>query len=418
MRGTELRFLALVVLFLGVVLVPQAQAQIDPYERELIQIGYNQPVEGRGPIAGYGFFYYNQPGWLSTNLTLRLAVAPVYLDSELGISHVLGENTDIGLGLAGGGFADGYSEIRHGKLIQGESFVGHSAEASLSLYHRFNPLPEGHEPTSIGEIPLQGLVRISPHYSVFGRDNDTLPDFKLPEDRVALHVRTGLRWGGREPVILPDRAFELSAWYDGQFRTDASDYGLNGERVSQNQTHLFWGRALVALGITNSPHHLELSVTAGTSIRADRLSAYRLGGALPLMGEFPLSVPGYYFQEFSASKFALVSGTYWLALTPSHRWELLVNGATAGMDYLPGLKGNRNWVSGLGGGIGYHSVSGAWHVIAAYEYGFDAERSSGYGANNITLLLQIDLERSPRAQQFWHDFRPSLLRGLDGILRR
>ena len=95
--------------------------------------------KGHAPLAGYAFFYHNQPGFLRTNLTLRLAIAPTYLDSELGISHLLGENTDLGIGLAGGGFADSYREIRKGTFLPKESFTGHSGEFSLSAYHLFNP---------------------------------------------------------------------------------------------------------------------------------------------------------------------------------------------------------------------------------------------------------------------------------------
>src|SRR5262245_20046760 len=86
-------------------------AQIDPVRRELIQLGYTQPLQGRGPLAAYGFYYLNKPQFLHrTNLTLRLAVAPVYLDSELGVARVLSPSTDVGFGIAGGGFADSYSE--------------------------------------------------------------------------------------------------------------------------------------------------------------------------------------------------------------------------------------------------------------------------------------------------------------------
>ncbi|HEX9046334.1 MAG TPA: hypothetical protein VF988_04850, partial [Verrucomicrobiae bacterium] len=98
-----------------------ALAQIDPVKRDLIQVGYNQPAEGRSPIAGYAFYYHNQPDFYRTNLTLRLAVAPTYAESELGIAHALGPNTDLAIGAAGGGFADSYNEIRNGKWIEGES---------------------------------------------------------------------------------------------------------------------------------------------------------------------------------------------------------------------------------------------------------------------------------------------------------
>src|SRR5579863_468854 len=114
-------------------------AQIDPIKRDLFQFGYNQPTEGREPLAGYAFYYHNDPGFLETNLTLRLAVAPTYMDSELGFSHLLGPNTDLGIGVAGGGFADSYNEIRGGQWMQGESFDGFGGELSASVYHLFNP---------------------------------------------------------------------------------------------------------------------------------------------------------------------------------------------------------------------------------------------------------------------------------------
>src|SRR5260221_9586636 len=99
----------------------QANAQIDPERRRLLQVGYNQALEGRGPIAGYGFYYYNEPNFHQTNLTLRAAIAPVYLDAELGFNHLLGPNTDFAIGLAGGGFAKSYSEIRQGSYLREES---------------------------------------------------------------------------------------------------------------------------------------------------------------------------------------------------------------------------------------------------------------------------------------------------------
>ncbi len=393
-------------------------SQIDPDRRELIQIGYNQPLQGRGPLAAYAFFYDNIPHWQSTNLTLRLAIAPVYVDSELGISNALGEGTDLGIGVSGGAFADNYSEIRHGDLKQAESFIGDSADVSFSIYHKFNPLPSGTTPTSLGEVPLQALFRIAPHYSIYGRDNNTASDFQLPDDRLALHLRSGLRWGGREPLLMPDRAVELSIWYDGQFRSDTQPYGFNNDRDVRAQTHLFWGRALVAFGETNSPHHFETSLTTGISLHADRLSAYRVGGYLPLVSEFPLEVPGYYFQEFSAERFALLSGVYTWGFGSSRQWELVVNGAVADLGYLPQLRGTDNWITGLGGGIGYHSPSGLWHLLAIYSYGFEAQRSAGQGASSIAILVQIDLERSPGMQRAWKSLNGNLLKGIDGILSR
>jgi hypothetical protein len=359
-------------------------AQIDPVPRDLIQFGYNQPMQGRAPIQAYAFYYHNDPDFLShTNLTLRLAVAPTYLDSELGIAHALSPDTDVGIGVAGGGFADNYYEIRNGKWIEGESFDGDSAELSGSIYHLFNP----------GQlIPLNLVVRGAAHYSVYSRD-DTAANFQLPEDGADFVFRTGLRWGGIEPTLYPDLAMELSVWYEGQFRTDSGSYGFNGDREVEPATHLFWGSAALSYTFPQTKQNLFVRAIAGTSVDADRLSAYRLGGFLPLVAEYPLSLPGYFYEEFSARSFALINASYLVPIAPDERWNLEFNGATAGIDYLPGTGQAGNWVSGVGAGILYRSPSDKFKCIVSYAYGIDAVRDTGRGASSINVLIQVDLGR-------------------------
>ena len=366
-----------------------ALAQIDSDPRQLLQLGYNQPLEGRGPISGYAFYYLNKPQFLRTNLTLRLAVAPVYLDSELGISEALGPNTDLGIGVAGGGFADSYSEVRGGKYIKEESFRGHGSEVSLNVYHRFNPA---------SRIPLYAVLHNHLHWSIYERESSTSPAFALPEDRTTFNTRAGLRWGGQEPVILPDLAMELSAWYEGRFRTCADTYGFAGDRQVESSGHFFWGRALLVYTFPEWKHTFSLNLTTGASLNADRFSAYRLGAILPLSSEFPLNLPGYYFQEISARQFALLSGYYSLPLDSQRRWSLTAMANTAAVDYLPSQRQAGDWLSGIGGGLSYRSPSGEWHVLAGYAYGIDALRTHGRGANSIGILCQVDLGVRQRAK--------------------
>ncbi|MDR3409502.1 MAG: hypothetical protein P4L87_00905 [Formivibrio sp.] len=358
-------------------------AQIDPIKRDLIQFGYNQPTEGREPIAAYAFYYHNDPGFLRTNITLRLAVAPTYVDSELGFAHALGPETDLGIGVAGGGFADSYNEIRGGKWLQEESFDGHGGELSGSLYHLFNP----------GQlIPLNLVVRGAAHYSVYAR-SDTAGNFQLPDDGADFSFRTGLRFGGIEPTLYPDLAMELALWYEGQFRTDSGSYGFAGDRRVEAAAHLFWGSAALSYTWPESKQNLFVRAVAGTSVDADRLSAYRLGGYLPLVAEYPLSIPGYYFQEFSARQFALINASYVVPIAPDQRWSLVFNGATAGIEYLPGTGQAGNWVNGVGGGIIYRSPSDKFKCIVSYAYGIDAIRTAGRGGSSINFLIQVDLGR-------------------------
>jgi len=375
-----------------------ARAQIDPERRRLFQLGYNQPLQGRGPLSGYAFYYYNEPGFTETNLTLRLAIAPVYVDSELGIRHALSPNTDLAIGVAGGGFADSYSEIRRGKYLREESFTGHGGEAGVSIYHRFNP---------DGGIPLNGILRGFVHYTTYQRDDVTAPGFDL-------------RWGGREPIMLPSLAMELSAWYEGQYRTESGPFGFNGDRDLKEHSHLFWGRALFAYTLPELKHNFSVSLTAGTSLHADRFSAYRLGGALPLVSEFPLTLPGYYFQELSADRFVLLSGQYALPLDRSKQWGLMISAATAAIDYLPGLDqpGRRN--SGVGAGIVFRSKSQAWHLVLGYAYGIDAIRDGERGAHSVGILVQYDLEADRRGKKpFWDPWlNPNRWRGFDWLFGR
>jgi hypothetical protein len=382
-------------------------AQIDPEKRRLIQLGYNQPIEGRGPIAAYGFFYYNQPNFFHTNLTLRAAVAPIYLDSELGFTELLGPRTDLGVGLAGGGFADSYAEVREGVYRRKESFTGHSGEISSSVYHRFNPKQI---------VPLFGIVRLAVHRSFYQDDSKTASDFKVPDDHTTFLVRTGLRLGGREPTMTAPLAMEVSAWYEGQFRSDADRYGYDGDRVVEASSHLFWTRAMARYTFDESKQLAELGVTAGTTLNADRFNAYRLGAMLPFVSEFPLNIPGYYFQELSARQFVLLNGQYTFPFEPRKCWYATMFAATGFVDYLAGLRQPGHWHSGVGGGITYRSPAGSWFVTLIYAYGIDAIRDHDRGANQIGILFQYDFEA--KAKWFSPGVSPFRSRGAERLFRQ
>ncbi len=381
-----------------------ASAQIDPIKRDLIQFGYNQAFEGHQPLAAYAFYYHNQPDFVRTNLTLRLAVAPVYLDSELGFVSALGPNTDVGIGLAGGGFSDSYNEIRGGEFMPGESFDGNGMEVSASIYHLFNPGDE---------IPLNFVLRGTAHYTVYNPNDDTAANFSLPGDHGDFNVRTGLRWGGVEPTLFPPLAMELSVWYEGHVRSNPGAYGFNGDRELKEQSHLFWAEAALAYTLPQSQQSFYVRLTAGTSVDADRFSAYRLGGFLPLIAEFPLSLPGYFYQEINARQFVLLNANYLLPLDGKKRWNLDVNAASAFVDYLPGESQSGNWLNGVGGGFLYHSESDRWKIMFNYAYGIDAIRSHGRGANSIGVLVQFDLGKM-HSKKFTSP-QPSLWRGWQRI---
>jgi hypothetical protein len=356
-------------------------AQVDPEKRDLLQIGYNGAFEGHQPFSGYAYYYHNQPDFLSdTNLTLRVALAPTYLDSEYDISHALGENTDIGIGVAGGAFADSYNEIRGGTFYPADSFDGYGGEVSGSLYHLFDP----------GRlIPLYLVLRGTAHYSSYAANSDTASDFKVPNPHLDGSVRAGLRFGGVEPTLFPALAMELSVWYEGHFRTAAGNYGVDNDETMNLQSHLFWSEAALSYTFPNK-QNIYVRLTAGTSVDADRFSAYRLGSFLPLIAEFPLSLPGYFYQEISARQFVLLNANYLVPLNRKATWALAFNASTAVVDYLPDEGQAGNWLNGVSGGIMWHSPSDRWKIMTDYAYGINAIRGGQRGANSVGLLLQID----------------------------
>jgi hypothetical protein len=377
-------------------------AQIDPASRDLLQVGYNAALQGHPPLSAYAFFYHNDPGFLRTNLTLRLAIAPTYLDSELGIAGALGEHTDLGLGLAGGGYADNYTEIRQGKFLPKESFIGYGGEFNSSVYHLFNP-------GSL--IPLNGILRAGLRYSTYDADRDTDDAFEVPDNRTAFSVRTGLRWGGSEPVLFPQLAMGISIWYDGEFRFHPDTYGYNYDRQVEAVSHLFWAEALLDYTLPDSGQAFDIRLTLGTSVGADRFSAYRLGALLPLVSEFPLSIPGYYYQELSAEKFFLLTGDYLLPLDKARRWNLNITAATAYVDYLQGFEQPGGWNSGVGAGILYRTPS--LLVMVGYAYGFNAVRSDGPGAHSIGVLLQLNWGKA--REEMFSPTTPNLWRGVQRV---
>ena len=382
-----LRWLSLVAIVLW---VPRPLcAQIDPYPRELIELGYHQELNGQAPFAGYVYYYRNVPQLVQSNLALRVVLSPTYVDGELGIRGALGPNTDVGIGLAGGGFAYGYNEIHSGIWFQEESWMGHGAEVSGSVYHLFNPK---------ARIPLYGVLRSSFEYIVYERYSRTAPNFVVPDDQPEINLRGGLRWGGEEFALMPDLGFEVSGWYDGQFRLSPGAYGFAQDRTMEPSVHLFWGRASLRYTMPESKQTVGLRLEAGTAIHPDRLSAYRLGGMLNLASEFPHSIPGYYFGELSAQSFGLLGGFYEVPLDFRKCWRIGAGAATGLVSFTPGMDQPNHWNSGVGCGLTYRNPAESVKIALLYGYGINAMRSNGEGGHTIALLAQFDLEKSKAAK--------------------
>ena len=362
-----------------------SHAQLDPEPRQLLHLGVSQSLHDDGPQAHYLFYYWNSPNFPSTNQSLRLVLAPTYVDGELGFRNLLGENTDLGVGVFGGGFAYNYDEVRRGNYFRDESFDGHGGGASISVYHLFNPS---------GTVPLNGIVRATVDYRTFDKTDDTADSFVLPNDQPFFTLRTGFRYGGQEPVLFPRLAFEISGWYELQHRMDDGNYGFNGDRRLEATSHRFLGRIQLNYTTPRSEHYIMAGIVGGTVLNADRFSAFRVGGALPFTSEFPLYLPGYFFEELSTKDFGLAYGIYSIPFGASKQWSVSALAATAIVNYVSGLEQPGHWNSGVGGGIGYTTKSRRWRTVVTSTYGIDAIRSDGRGGYNVGMMFQYNFGKT------------------------
>lgn len=371
------RWLAAIVVGLA---VAPARAQIDPSRRFQLEGGYEQGFLQPGPGAPYFFVYLNRPNVLHSSTTLRLAVAPVYVDSELGVRDAFGPYADASLGFSGGGYAFGQTEIFRGDERRGESFTGHGGGPSFTVYPRFGKL---------GPAPLNGVLRIGATYTDYRRNRATAPQFVLPENEWTALFRGGLRWGGQPPGLDKAPAGELSAWWESRAREHSIRYGYNGDRAAEGQTNLYWSRILLNYRM-KSGVRLGSAMSFGGGIGVDRFSAYHLGGMLTLNSEFPLSLPGYFSQEISARRYAHVWLRGGMPVDDEKRFAFNVFAAGASISPVPGTDAGGAQHLGMGLGLEFAPRKAALKGMASYGYAPTAARGGGRGGHGVALSLELD----------------------------
>jgi hypothetical protein len=361
-------------------------AQLDPTPRSLLEAGYDQALVGSAPIAGYAYYHYNRPAFLRTNVTLRIVVAPGYVDGELGFQGLLSPQTDLGIGLNGGILAKSHFEVREGLYLKDQSFAGHGGGVSLRAYHRFNP----EQP-----LPISLILQGGPEISTYSDGLQTEDRFEVPEDRLDGWARIGIRVAGREPVLFPELGLEASLWFERQWKTPAASFGYDNDRAVSSRTDLYWLYVGGSWKWVDSGIQARVALVGAGSMGADRLNAWRVGGMLPLAGEFPLILPGYFYEELSARRLVHLTGSLGIPISADRRWQLRLTGATARMEFIRGFEQAGEWSTGAGPGLMYTSRSESWRWVLSYGHGFQALRNGNRGGHSIGLLFQYNFSPAP-----------------------
>jgi hypothetical protein len=358
----------------------EATAQIDPDPRTNLELGAEGPLRGDGNSTGYAFLLWNRPHFLEEDLYLRIVFAPAYLTGELVRDRWPADGHAFGLGLGGGFFPYNVEEFRRGDHKERESFYGHGGEATFSYYRRLK----------IADLlPIEGQLRFRPQYVVYQRSSDTDRRFRLPADTPIYTGRVGLRVGGEPPELLPDLALELSLWYEVGYRQHAEPFGYrDAPVVTEAHTEQAWARLGGIYSITRT-QTIRAFLTAGVARNPDRLSAFRLGSALPFRREFPLLLHGYYVDEIFAESFGLLNLGYRFPLWPgSERVRLQLSWDYARVSYLAGHALPRQSLRGLGVDLTI-GFTDRLTLILGYGYGLDAPRNQGFGGHELNALMEF-----------------------------
>ncbi len=356
-----------------------ASGQIDDTKRLLLEGGYEDGLANPGPNSAYLYLYLNRPDFVGKGSALRLALAPVYADAELGLPEVL-PRTDLGLGLSGGGYAFSRKEVVRGDQRFGESFIGHGVGPSLALYPKLG---------DIGPVPVGGVARISALYTDYQATADTDKNFVIPPDEWTGFARVGLRAGGQEPGLGRRPALEVSAWYEARVRDKPGPYGYNNDRFINRNVNLYWMRALIVLP-PESGVRMSGGLDFGGGDRLRRLSAYRLGGMLTQSAEFPLILPGYFNQEIAARKYGHAWIRAGIPLPNSERFVVNLLAAGASVAPISGTDPGGSLHAGMSAGLEFSPRQGALHGELSYGYSPTALRGNRRGGHSIALTAEID----------------------------
>ncbi len=121
---------------------------------------------------------------------------------------------------------------------------------------------------------------------------------------------------------------------------------------------------------------------------------------MPLASEYPLVLPGYFYQELSARGFVALTGEYTIPLDPNARWTLTPIFTAATVDYLPGLAQSGHFNSGAGLTLGVPVALGRVANDGDVRLRVSGDPIERAGGQTVGVMCEIDLGAVPGRANF------------------
>jgi len=340
-------------------------------DRMSLEGGISVPADnGRGYPKGFGAFFWKRAAWPWPTTDFKLVFAGIAGDVELTMRGLITRDTDLGFGV------NDHTTGRLEEYHRGQIEIGNRMRVSQYSGRLFL---DQHIVANYVEIAkLRATYQYG--YAEYYHDDDTASTFRLPNSGLFQTIQLNGDMGKLNRSNYSPNGWAANFEGEATFRDNWKSWGppISWESSSEFQKLTLRGTYVVS---SFDQQKLVTKLTGGIGNKLDRLSVYKLGGALDgIPHSFILH--GFYVKEIFAENFGLLNLDYTIPVLKEQQvaLHLYADGAITHRTDVPDHEPH-GWA---GSGIGM-SFRGWWdtHWLAGYGYGINAQRGPEHGGHEF-----------------------------------
>ncbi len=343
----------------------------DINDHKSISLGTSAPMDdGRGYPQGFGYFYWKRSAWPWTSSDFKLVFAGISGDVELTLRDLINENTDLGFGLNYQTMGR-FEEYQRGQIDIGNRMNFDKVSGRLFL--------QQHVIVNYVEIAkIHAAYEFG--YENYSRDDDTTVTFTLAPSGLFQTVKLGAGTGTLIRSNYSPKGWNLNLNAEATFRDHWRQWGPPNLWDSPSEFQKFQMNTTYVASCVDE-QKLVIKLNGGIGNGLDRLSTYKIGGALVDMPH-TLTLHGFYTREIFAEDYLLIGFDHTIPILQEQQFALHL--------YWDGALTRRTDISdrashiwaGTGAGV---SFKGWWDTnwLLGYGYGINAQRGTDHGGHEL-----------------------------------